>query len=224
MATYIRGDIHGVFSEIVIFRKKMKLKARDNIIILGDAAICWRKDREEMNSYVKQWENYKDTPMLYFIDGNHENFDILNSLPIENNEGIVSKHIHWIKRGSIKTFENKKCLFIGGAESLDKFRRTEHLSWWVDETITDEDIELIKKDKYDYVFTHTCPRSVLNKYKALLCNSLFDQDEIDYTSEDQLEIVKNKIEYKQWWFAHFHQNVQLNDKFMCLYDRWETID
>ena len=224
MGVYVRGDIHGKFDEILSFRDKMKLNKQDNIIILGDAGICWRNDKKDMNYYIKEWEEYEDTPMLYFIDGNHENFDILNSLPIENEEGIVSKHIHWLRRGTVKEFNGKKCLFVGGAESLDKFRRVEHLSWWRDESITDNDIALIDIDDYDYVFTHTCPRSILNEYQALICDSMFNQDEIDHNSEDKLELVLNFIEFKQWWFGHFHQNVRLNDKFMCLYDRWEVLE
>lgn len=224
MGVYVRGDIHGKFDEILSFRDKMQLNKQDSIIILGDAGICWRKDKKDMNYYIKEWEEYEDTPMLYFIDGNHENFDILKSLTIDDGEGIISKHIHWLTRGIVKEFNGKKCLFIGGAESLDKLRRTEHLSWWADESITDKDIKLIDVDKYDYVFTHTCPRSILNEYQTLICDSMFDQDEIDHTSEDKLELVKNFIEYNQWWFGHFHKNIRLDNNFMCLYDRWEVLE
>lgn len=224
MAVYVRGDIHGDFNEVLTFRDKMELNRNDSLIILGDAAICWRKDRVDMRSYINKWEAYEDTPMLYFIDGNHENFDILKSLPIEDGEGIVSKHIHWLTRGTVKEFEGKKCLCIGGADSIDKFRRTKHLSWWPDEQITDEDISIIDVDTYDYVFTHCCPRSVLNEYLPLLADFVFDQNEIDHTSEDKLELVKNFISFKQWWFGHYHQNVRLNDNFMCLYDRWEVLE
>ena len=130
----------------------------------------------------------------------HENFDILKSLPVEDNEGIISKHIHWLTRGTVKVFENKKCLFIGGADSIDKFRRIKHLSWWEDESITDEDIKPITADNYDYIFTHCCPRSVLNENLAILTDNRFDQSEINHNSEDKLEIVKNRVEFKQWWF------------------------
>ena len=174
MGVYVRGDIHGKFDEILSFRDKMQLNKQDSIIILGDAGICWRNDKKDMNYYIKEWEEYENTPMLYFIDGNHENFDILKSLTIDDGEGIISKHIHWLTRGIVKEFNGKKCLFIGGAESLDKLRRTEHLSWWADESITDDDIKLIDVDKYDYVFTHTCPRSILNEYQTLICDSMFD--------------------------------------------------
>lgn len=179
----------------------MELDRQDSLIILGDAAICWRKDKTDMRDNINKWENYENTPMLYFIDGNHENFDILNSLPTDSDgEGIVSQHIHWLKRGTVKDFNGKKCLCIGGAESLDKLRRTKHLSWWEEESITDDDIALVDIDDYDYVFTHCCPRSILNENIAILGNPVFDQDEIDHNSEDKLELVKNFIEFKHWWF------------------------
>ena len=48
----------------------MNLNSNDNIIILGDAAICWRKDKKDMWEYIENWERIDNTPMLYFIDGN----------------------------------------------------------------------------------------------------------------------------------------------------------
>ena len=153
----------------------------------------------------------------------HENFDILNSLPINNNEGILSEHIRWLKRGTVKIFENKKCLFIGGAESLDKDRRIEHLSWWKEESIAEEDIKSIEKDNYDYVFTHCAPRSTLDEYLYLLADFIFDQDAISHNSEDKLELIKNSVTFDQWWFGHYHKNLRLDDNFMCLFDRWEVL-
>ena len=205
------------------FRKKMNLTEEDNIIILGDAGICWHYTKKDMYYYIKEWENYESVPMLYFLDGNHENFDILNSLSIENNEGIVSDHIHWLKRGTIKYFENKKCLFIGGAESIDNFNRVEHLSWWPEESITDQDISLIDIGQYDYVFSHTCPISILNEYKFSLCDLSLDQSKINHNSENKLEALKNYIDFNQWWFGHFHKNIKLNDQFRCLYKQWEVL-
>ena len=201
----------------------MQLTREDNVIILGDVGICWRKDKKDMWEYIEKWERIDNTPMLYFIDGNHENFDILNSLPINNNEGILSEHIRWLKRGTVKIFENKKCLFIGGAESLDKDRRIKHLSWWEEESITEEDIKSIEKDNYDYVFTHCAPRSILDEYLYLLVDFIFDQDTISHNSEDKLELIKNSISFDQWWFGHYHKNLRLDDNFMCLFDRWEVL-
>ena len=202
----------------------MQLTREDNVIILGDAGICWRKDKKDMWEYIAKWERIDDTPMLYFIDGNHENFDILNSLPIHDDEGILSEHIRWLKRGAVKYFDNKKCLFIGGAESLDKDRRIKHLSWWEEESITEEDIKIIEEGNYDYVFTHCAPRSILDEYLPLLVDFMFDQDAINHNSEDKLELVKNRINFSNWWFAHYHKNLRLDDKFMCLYDRWEVLE
>ena len=220
MAIYVHGDIHGNFAEVVDFRNKMKLTKEDTIILLGDVGICWRKDKKDMQQYVKIWEEYENTPMLYFIDGNHENFDILLTLP----DGIVSEHIVWLQRGTVRTFEGKKCLFIGGAESVDKFRRIEHLSWWEEETISPLLPKLVHAGYYDYVFTHTCPLKVLQENKYILTDLQVDQETLTHNSEKVLQEIEDKIMYKHWFFGHYHKNVQLNSKFTCLYDRWEVLE
>lgn len=224
MATYITGDCHQKFDKIYNFIFKMKLNENDNIIVLGDMGLFWRYDKQDSDMIIDFYEDMFKCN-LYFIDGNHENFELLKRIPIIDDLGIgkVSKHIFYIPRGTIMDFENKKCLFIGGADSLDKGRRTENLSWWKDEQITQENIDSIPAAHYDYVFSHCCPRSVLENDKAILTDPRFDQDVIDHTSEDKLEELKNKITFDKWGFGHYHQDVHLTDKFFCLYHSFEEV-
>ena len=77
---YITGDVHGYID----FEKLNKLNDYDisyddTLIILGDAGICWSKEQDKI--VAKLYEKLKIT--VIFIDGNHENFDILNSYPID---------------------------------------------------------------------------------------------------------------------------------------------
>ena len=54
--------------------------------------------------------------------------------------GYISEHIRHLKRGRCYNIQGKNILTIGGADSVDKFRRTEGLSWWKEEAITDEGV------------------------------------------------------------------------------------
>jgi len=195
----------GNFNEIIDFRNKMQLNKEDSIIILGDAGICWRKDKKDMKEYIERWEQVDDTPMLYFIDGNHESFDILNSLPTYNGEGVLSEHIRWLKRGTVKDFNGKKCLCIGGADSVDKFRRIKHLSWWEDEQITQEDIDRCPIGTYDYVFSHACPLSIFKDNSMYLSDPQYIDIDFDHTSEERLDQLKDKIQFNNWWFRTLSQ-------------------
>ena len=216
---YVTGDIHGDFNSLLDFIEKFNLKEGDNIIVLGDVALAWRQDQVDYNANIENYERWCNGVHLYWIDGNHENFDIIKSWEL-NAEGIYnnSEHIHYCSRGTILNINDKKILFMGGADSVDKFRRTEHLSWWEDETVTDKDIQGIT-GHFNYVFSHACPRSIFNTNKVYLCTlTNINEDNAIHNSEDTLEKLKNNISYDNWFFAHYHIDRKLDDKHRCLFE------
>lgn len=201
---FVTGDIHGDLTRIIDFIKKFELKLGDSIIILGDFGIFWRKDEKNSEYLINYYEKNCNGVHLYWLDGNHENFDIINSWNLNKNyEYDNSDHIHYCPRGFI-TFididcgdhiEARKALFIGGADSVDKFRRIEHLSWWKDETITDNDIKDIN-GAYYYVFSHCCPRKIFDNNKVFLCTlNNINEDNAIHQSENKLEELRNNIIY-----------------------------
>lgn len=219
MATFLKGDIHGNLFEVIDFINRFNLGKNDNIIILGDCGIAWRKDKKDLAQNIKLWNECGNGVKLYFIDGNHENFNILNSLPIENNMGKIADNIYHLRRGQVYEFENKKILVCGGADSIDKYRRIENFTWWKEEAISQETIDDIPAGHYDYVLTHCCPRSVFEKNKIYLSTLQFlDENKINHSSEDMLEQLKSKITFDHWFFAHYHINRNLDEKFTCLFE------
>lgn len=224
MATFLKGDIHGNLFEIIDFINRFNLGKNDNIIILGDCGIAWRKDRKDLDQNIKLWDKCSNGVKLYFLDGNHENFNILNSLPIENNMGKIADNIYHLRRGQIYEFENKKILVCGGADSIDRYRRIENFTWWKEETISQETINDIPAGHYDYVLTHCCPRSVFEKNKIYLSTLQFlDENKINHSSEDMLEQLKSKITFDHWFFAHYHINRNLDEKFTCLFEDFREV-
>lgn len=224
MATFLKGDIHGNLFEIIDFINRFNLGKNDNIIILGDCGIAWRKDKKDLAQNIKLWNECGNGVKLYFIDGNHENFNILNSLPIENNMGKIADNIYHLRRGQVYEFENKKILVCGGADSIDKYRRIENFTWWKEEAISQETIDDIPAGHYDYVLTHCCPRSVFEKNKIYLSTLQFlDENKINHSSEDMLEQLKSKITFDHWFFAHYHINRNLDEKFTCLFEDFREV-
>ena len=224
MATFLKGDIHGNLFEIIDFINRFNLGKNDNIIILGDCGIAWRKDKKDLAQNIKLWNECGNGVKLYFIDGNHENFNILNSLPIENNMGKIADNIYHLRRGQVYEFENKKILVCGGADSIDKYRRIENFTWWKEEAISQETIDDIPAGHYDYVLTHCCPRSVFEKNRIYLSTLQFlDENKINHSSEDMLEQLKNKITFDHWFFAHYHINRNLDEKFTCLFEDFREV-
>ena len=221
---FVTGDTHGDLSRIYDWVERFDMN-KDNvhIIIAGDAGICWRKDRMDMIAIIKKQEQYNFH--LWFIDGNHENFDILKSLPVMNSSGIANlcDNLHYVTRGTKLTImtENgiKTILFCGGADSVDKILRTPNFTWWTDEQITENDIKkcLEKGKSFNYVITHCCPYSIFKKYTPWLVTlSGLDQNKVDHTSELMLDKLINNIEFDEYFFGHYHVDKRLDDKYRCI--------
>lgn len=220
------GDCHGDFRKIYQFAEKMELKEGDAIIVLGDMGLLWRQDRRDANIFIRDFEDrWKFN--LYFVDGNHENFHQLNSLPEdENGMGFVSKHIRHLKRGRRYNINGKDILAIGGADSVDQFYRTEGLSWWREEAITQEDIDRVEEGHYDYVLSHTCPLNIFEAYKLYLCtlgNIVDDNEPLFKISNNSLEKLLDKITFDKWYFGHYHVDKHIDEKYTCLYHTFEEL-
>ena len=66
--------------------------------------------------------------------------------------------------------------------------------------------------KVDFVFTHECPTSDL-----LSMHKYIDNPET-YPLTNYLEEIKSKLDYNRWYFGHYHDNKQVSDKYVLLYE------
>jgi len=213
---FITGDTHAdIDYKKLLALKEKKLSYDDYLIICGDAGICWSPE-----TFAYHLELYNAIGCtIIFIDGNHENFNMLNQFPLVEYLGAlmhqIDKHIFHVLRGEIMLIENKTFLCIGGAISIDKAWRTPYITWWPEEEITYHDIDnalnnLQKFDnKVDYVLTHCCDTNTLIKtfhFKRDVCT-------------DQLTFIDKIVEYKRWYFGHYHFDRIINIKKTCLYQK-----
>ena len=94
---FITGDTHGDLSRIFNFVERFELKENINFLILGDAGVVWRKDKKDLLNTIKELDafNQKYNLNIYFIPGNHENFDLLDSMDKDEQTNLVyiSKHL-----------------------------------------------------------------------------------------------------------------------------------
>ena len=211
---FITGDTHGdIDYKKLINLKKEKLSYDDYLIICGDAGICW--SFKTIQSFLDLYNDIGCT--ILFVDGNHENFDMLEEMPLVEYKGAlmhqIDTHIFHIVRGEIMTLEGKTFLCLGGAHSIDKMYRTPHLSWWPQEEINNHNIDNaisnLEKvgNKVDYVITHCCDsKTVLNEFG-------FRRD----ICTDQLMFIDKVVDYKHWFFGHYHFDRKINEKKTCLY-------
>ncbi|EGL17496.1 MULTISPECIES: metallophosphoesterase family protein [unclassified Paenibacillus] len=200
---YITGDIHGTISvgsrlNKRNFPEQKSLTKKDCVIIAGDFGLIWDGSREDQ--YWLKWLHKEKPFTTLFIDGNHENFDLLEQYPVEIWNGgkvhkINSSVIH-LMRGQVFTIENKKFFTFGGAASHDKEYRKEGKSWWKR--------EMPSKDEYE---------EGLENLKRSLFSIHMERDEMHpYFYE-----IEKKLKYKRWYFGHFHQNVELTRNKRLIY-------
>ncbi len=123
MSIYITGDCHADFSKFSTkrFPEQKELNRNDYVIVCGDFGI-WYDNPEER--YWLDWLSKKAFTIL-FVDGNHENFDRLNSIefPVVSFCGgkahKIRENIYHLMRGYIFNLCGKKIFSFGGASSHD---------------------------------------------------------------------------------------------------------
>lgn len=239
---YITGDCHSDFRKFNTknFPEQKELTKDDYIIICGDFGGIWNNDinsREEKYN-MDLLESRSFTTL--FVDGNHENFDRLNALPIKEWHGGLVHEIRptvlHLMRGQVYDINGKKCFTFGGARShdisggiLDKsdpdFRvkkkkldrewisyRINHISWWKEEEPSQVEMNLGIKNLKDNDWT--VDYVFTHECPTSIIKSMYS---FPYELTDYLENIKQKLTYENWFFGYHHDNRIINNRDILLY-------
>lgn len=217
---YLTGDTHGDYDIGKLssrrFKEQKELTKEDYVLISGDFGLVWNNDGQD-RYLQKELNNRKFTTL--FVDGNHENFDLLKRYPVEYWHGgkvqFIQPTIIHLMRGQVYEINGYTFFVMGGATSIDKMDRVEGISWWADEQPSDAEYEeaISNLNRYnwrvDYVVTHTTSYKMMEK----LCNIK------ERTKLNQFfDMLERDLIFKQWYFGHFHEDRQLDDKHTVLYN------
>lgn len=159
------GDLHGNTSNAYkLIDYIMEHDNPDLLIQVGDMGVMGELFEKYLNKLNKKLESYNIE--LWFIDGNHENFNwLLNKVKNPHGLNSITSKIKYIPRGTMLTLGKKNFYFCGGAFSIDKFMRTIYKSWWPQETLSKEETEELinyynenySNYKIDYFISHDTP-------------------------------------------------------------------
>lgn len=201
----ILGDVHGNYEAMfnVITSDKQKV---DYILQLGDLGFDYK-----ILDVFKPMNRVELRRIFHFIPGNHDNYD--------------------------KCFDRKECLgdygpiyfipksfFLRGGFSLDYKYRTPGLDWWDKEELTlpelDNAVKMYEKIKPDYMFSHECPISLVDKITDGRIAIAYGFPPVIQTRtalalERMFKFHKPKIHF----FAHYHRDVDMvvnGTRFICL--------
>ena len=216
---YLTGDIHGSIDISKLntrqFTEQEYLTKNDYLIVCGDFGLVWDNSNEDL--YWRKWLDEKPWTTL-FLDGNHENFNLLDEFPevdmFSGKAQKISDSIYHLMRGEVYLFGGKTFLTMGGAESHDKQCRTPGINWWAEEMPNDAEMQhalsrlMVWDNRVDYILTHCAPREL--------------EAEIDQYPENQLtkflQYLYENVQFGQWYCGHYHQDIDLRDNFHVLFD------
>lgn len=238
MSIYITGDTHADFKR---FGSQFFDDRECYIIVCGDFGGVW--DNSNTEKYWLNWlENKKFT--ILFVDGNHENFDLLTSFPVTEWNGgkvhIIRKNIIHLMRGQVFTIEGVRFFTFGGGQShdiqagilnrsdpdfsskrkqLDRERalyRINHESWWKEELPSEEEMAegLANLDKVGNQVDFVISHSAPSSIVDIFSRGFYAHDILT----DYLEKIKERISFKTWFLGHYHETQMIGQKFVMLYE------
>jgi 3-oxoacid CoA-transferase subunit A len=252
----VRGDCHGSF--YWMNQQLNEYKPEETaIILLGDAGLNFylNKTDERTKKEVEAKGYY-----LYCVRGNHEcrpeHLPNINYMYDKNVNNFVMyepnyPHIRYFKNYGIYQIHGYNCLVIGGAYSVDKWYRLAQFNmteatnipkktgWFADECLSElemKDLDRIldeaKYIRFDFVFSHTCPK----KYQPVdMFLGFIDQSKVDNSMEVWMDKITEKIVVNSArCFGHYHADriekphveQYFNDieKLDTIKERWERYD
>jgi hypothetical protein len=217
---YITGDTHG---DISCFKnpKLSKLTDKDTLIVCGDFGFIWNPDDPKEKKNMEWLKKRKYT--ICFVDGVHENFDVLDALPLYRYKGgnahKIADNIYHLMRGEIFTFENKTFFVMGGGENEDGYMREDGVSRWESELPGVEDlrngVENLKETKknINYILTYEAPTIAKDILKQRMNKNIIITPLNTYLQE----ILAN-VEYLHWYFGSLHIDLNISKKMTAVFN------
>jgi hypothetical protein len=170
----IIGDLHGntryAVSAIRQVCEKLHLESPKIILQAGDFGVYpddgtheWMGETRRHQTFLEGVTEVLDDndARLWFVDGNHEDHNMLAELaasqPGADSVWLTSR-IKWLQRGHRWSWHEKTWLAAGGAVSVDKLLRTPGVDWFPQEEITDVQEALIVSGGHaDVLLSHDAP-------------------------------------------------------------------
>lgn len=207
------GDVHGDF--VKLYESVRGVEARGvTFVQVGDFGLGFDSPSNDykvlnrLNDHLTGKES-----VMYVIRGNHDNPSFWTP------EGRMEfSNIKFVQDNTVMELEGKRCLFAGGAPSIDRKGRVKGVSFWENELYHYSPFD----GPLDLVFTHEVYHGVSNFSMHNEAVDYFcDRDETlrDYLIENQLEMEKfynrlaevNAGHPVKWYHGHYHKSDYVNN-------------
>lgn len=214
---YVLADIHGDFEHLCNVIRN--LAPGSLLIQLGDFGLGFKSEVRDLqilqrinNVLVEKEVN------LFVLRGNHCKKEFWD-------KNLEYSNLKLIKDYTQLTINNNKCLFVGGAISVDRLGRKIGVDYWLDEgVIYLSKKELEKIGKIDYLFIHSAPDFCFPRgYDAPIVTgwAKYDKNLIRDLKEEReyLSLLVKTVKPKYMYRGHFHStcdDIFMFDDFVCV--------
>lgn len=158
------GDIHGNikwFREF--FHQIVSVHQPDVLFQVGDFSLSWTNTPIEpfFDQCAELAAQYGTT--IYFLDGNHENFDIIYDRYVKDKwddfTQIREDLLLYVPRGHVWAWGDVKFMAFGGAYTVNQTKYTKFVDYFPQEEPTQDEIDRAKfNGKVDVLLTHEVPK------------------------------------------------------------------
>jgi predicted phosphodiesterase len=215
----IAGDIHADWGHAQDLVRRAQAEGCQAIFVVGDYGYWPHQDKDRRSEEKLEKALARAGIMLYWVDGNHENYTALNYERPLVGQGfrIIHPHIVHVPRGTRWEWNGISFLGFGGAHSTDKeWRRQQeakrkrgqqkHWFWWPEELITDDDeIRAAQAGDADILFAHDAPAQV---YLPRHLPSFNRDDLMTNMNRDRVGRVLAHSGAKMVFHGHYHQRYE----------------
>ncbi len=216
---YFTGDTHGEQDRLSKSALK-KLRPGDTLIICGDFGFIWDnsgKEQKFLNKLLKLKFN------ICFLDGTHENFELLDTYPIVLFSGgkahRIRRNVFHLMRGQIFEIEGKRIFTMGGGESPESLMQSdEELDAVRPELPTKnemlEAVENLQRCEYrvDYIATHEPPAAI----RDFVLPDTMNEREMSALGAFLDELSKTAT-FTKWYFGSIHTDKYISRSYTSVF-------
>jgi predicted phosphodiesterase len=207
------GDTHGDLEHLLIVSQTMWKRGVSVLVVLGDFGVIWPghnwdNDLDKVSKRLTQRGQ-----VLYWLDGNHEAFTTLYSKFPVAEDGLrqLRPNVIHLPRGyrTPLTF-GRTLAVLGGANSIDAHHRELGSTWWLEEQITDDDLEKLGHEHAEVMLGHDAPTPLPGLDESLAKTDHFwPQEMLAYAAAGRQKFTEGFLQVRPslYFGGHYHQYI-----------------
>lgn len=201
------GDVHGAVASLAHGAAHAFAAGVTNLIQVGD---YWLYESRDARIKVDRMLTTLGTEAgldpadihLHFCDGNHEHFGTLD--PDAHEPVEISEHVTYVPRGVAVTIAGRRVGFCGGAESVDRARRTPGVHWWPEERMTESQIaRALATGPVDMLITHDTSEAIFDQLSERSSHAM---GKLRFGERERAAVSEILAATKPRWHAHGHHH------------------